>query len=384
MQILRDVAAARGRRYRFPGQLETAFLRNERRTSRGIRVVLSLIPLLVAGTAPAWQELVGWAPEQMESLLLTLELLVIAPLFAVIAWTQWRWVESNAAELLMMAGFLLIVGCLELVRYQGYSEGHVLQSYLLVTIPVAVVALTRLSIARSVGFVIGYLGVIAVWAWVDPRQVPPRGGQQWLLEALLLGAALLSALDSKIASRRQWAGRRLLEVMAFRDPLTGLSNRRALEEHYERASREAYRSDRRSLFFALADMDYFKRINDRYGHEYGDRVLAEFALAFGAFARRPLDMAARLGGDEFALLFYDCDLERGRERLEQMLQSVRDLAIEHGDNRGAIVTCSAGGVSVPAGVELSDAYRAADRCLYQAKHAGRDCIRVADFDSQGC
>ena len=380
LQRLGDVAARRGRRYRFPPRLEQAFRRDERHASRIMRIGLSLIPVLSFGTAPLWQEMITGTPASIRDMLLLIELGVITPLFLVIAWMQWRNIESELGEWALMASFLVIIACLELIRYRGYAEGHQVEAYLSTTIPVAVICLGRLPISRCVAFLLAYVVVIALWAMIDPREIPSRGPQEWILEVLLLGTALLSAIGTRLASRRQWAAKRLLEMMAFRDPLTGLANRRALEERYELASQAVYRGHQRRLFFALLDMDHFKKVNDVYGHEYGDGVLAEFALAFADFARRPMDMAARLGGDEFALLLYDCDLARGQQRVEELLEAVRSLQIEHRDNRAAIVTCSAGGVSAAAGLTLAGAYRAADRCLYEAKRIGRDCAVVDSVD----
>ena len=106
---------------------------------------------------------------------------------------------------------------------------------------------------------------------------------------------------------------------------------------------------------------------------------AELGLVLAQYARRSMDMAARLGGDEFALLLYDCDLNDGRERLAELLDTIRNLGIEHRANHAAVVTVSAGGVAVGPNVPLSDAYHAADHCLYKAKHAGRDNLYVEDL-----
>ena len=374
IQALSQVSAARSRAYRFSSRLEREFQRHEREASRPTRIGLSLIPVVTFGTAPLWQSFIADSPDSMLSMLWLIEWGVMVPLFLAITWAQWRHVTSQLSELVLIVGFLLLVGAVEFIRYRGAALGHHVEPYLTVAIPVGVVTLAHLSILRSVGFIAAY-GIVILARYVfDPSGVLERGPQEWVLETLLLGTALLSAIGSKIASRRQWATRRLLEMMVYRDPLTGLANRRALEERYEIARRAVYRGERRRLFFALIDMDWFKRVNDVYGHEYGDGVLAETGLVFAQFARRPLDLAVRLGGDEFALLLYDCDLARGRERVEELLQAIRDLQIDHRDNRGGVVTCSAGGIAVGPEQDLPDAYRAADVCLYRAKHAGRDCL----------
>ncbi|AXQ30148.1 GGDEF domain-containing protein [Solimonas sp. K1W22B-7] len=378
IRALRDVASETRRGARIPLRLEQEFEAHERRSARITRVCLGMIPVLSFGSAPFWQTLVAGSPAELIPLLLWIELAVITPLFIAVTLTQFRKVESSLAELMLMGGFLLIVACVELIRYRGHELGHTVEPYLLVTIPVAVVTLARLPLNRCIAFIAGYVAMLFA-AWLVLPGSPGRGVQEWILEILLLGTALLTAVGTRLSSRRQWAAGKLLSMMAFRDPLTGLANRRALEDRYEVARRAVSRGEQRGLFFALLDMDHFKKINDLYGHEYGDGVLAELGLVLAQYARRSMDMAARLGGDEFALLLYDCDLDDGRARLTELLEAIRNLGIEHRANRAAVVTVSAGGVAVGPALPLSDAYHAADHCLYKAKHAGRDGLVVEDI-----
>ena len=378
IRALRDVASESRRSVRMALRLEEEFEAHERRSARITRICLGLIPVLSFGTAPLWQAAVASTPPELVVLLLWIELGVVVPLFIAVTLSQIRRVESSMAELLLMGGFLLVVASVELIRYRGHALGHVVEPYLLLTIPVAVVTLARLPLARCAAFVAGYIAIL-VGAWLLPGEGPGRGTQEVILEVLLLGTALLTAWGTRRSSRRQWAAGKLLSMMAFRDPLTGLANRRALEDRYEIACRTVSRGQQRGMFFALLDMDHFKKVNDLYGHEYGDGVLAELGLVLAQYARRSMDMAARLGGDEFALLLYDCDLNDGRERLAELLDTIRNLGIEHRDNQAAVVTVSAGGVAVGPNVPLSDAYHAADHCLYKAKHAGRDNLYVEDL-----
>jgi diguanylate cyclase (GGDEF)-like protein len=378
IRALRDVASEGRRGGRIPARLVEEFEAHERRAARITRICLGLIPVLSFGTAPFWQDAVAGTPPELVTLLLWIELGVVVPLFIAVTLSQLRRVESSMAELLLMGGFLLVVACVELIRYRGHDLGHIVEPYLVLTIPVAVVTLARLPLARCVGFVAGYIAVLLA-AWLLPGESPGRSTQELILEVLLLGTALLTAFGTRLSSRRQWAAGKLLSMMAFRDPLTGLANRRALEDRYEIACRTVSRGQQRGMFFALLDMDHFKKVNDLYGHEYGDGVLAELGLVLGQYARRSMDMAARLGGDEFALLLYDCDLNDGRERLAELLDTIRNLGIEHRANQTAVVTVSAGGVAVGPNVPLSDAYHAADHCLYKAKHAGRNNLYVEDL-----
>ncbi|WP_114229093.1 MULTISPECIES: sensor domain-containing diguanylate cyclase [Sphingomonas] len=164
-----------------------------------------------------------------------------------------------------------------------------------------------------------------------------------------------------------------LSKAASTDPLTGLANRRAFE-----AAVEACLADRRrphaDHVIAVFDIDHFKRVNDTYGHDAGDRVLQNFAcLALAAV--REGEVVARLGGEEFAILFADTSVasaqaicERLRTELAGSLTIVGEVAIR--------VTVS-GGVAAVGRRGFSETLKAADRALYQAKHAGRDQLAIA-------
>ncbi|HUP93109.1 MAG TPA: diguanylate cyclase [Solimonas sp.] len=172
---------------------------------------------------------------------------------------------------------------------------------------------------------------------------------------------------------------RLAELAAL-DGLTGIPNRRlfddALGREWGRAQRE-----RQPLSLVMADLDFFKHYNDRYGHLGGDECLRRVAAAIAREARRPADLAARYGGEEFALILPATD-DAGAARIAQQVnRAVRDLALLHEDSQvGEVVTISAGYatvVPVP-GSSPDQLIELADRALYRAKHEGRDCVRSAD------
>jgi len=257
--------------------------------------------------------------------------------------------------------------------------GYALEPLLSLLIPVSVMILARLRMVRCLLFVALYLLIVVLANALWPNHLNVRSPTGWLLECLLLCIALLSAAWSKLSFRRQWAANLLLEMMAYRDSLTGLPNRRALEDHYHVLSQALTRGNKKQLIFALIDLDHFKLINDSYGHEYGDGVLVEVALALSEFARRPLDIAARVGGEEFAVILHDCDAASGRERLSRLLQVIRDLRIEHKGHEGGVVTCSIGATALGSRRNLHDAYRAADECLYRIKQSGRDNLELVSI-----
>lgn len=154
-------------------------------------------------------------------------------------------------------------------------------------------------------------------------------------------------------------------VVARRDPLTGLPNRRAFEEAF------AARRDGR-LCLALADVDRFKRINDGFGHGVGDRVLS--AIADTLRVSCDGHMVARHGGEEFAVLIHDLSLERAAELLEDARAglSAKRFRSRETDRLIGRVSMSVGLVAIEPGETLEQAFARADRLLYTAKETGRD------------
>jgi diguanylate cyclase (GGDEF)-like protein/PAS domain S-box-containing protein len=166
---------------------------------------------------------------------------------------------------------------------------------------------------------------------------------------------------------------RELERLARTDPLTGLGNRRAFDEQLDKEVARAARSGE-PLSLLLADVDHFKRYNDRYGHQLGDACLAKVARALEAVVRRPADLASRYGGEEFALVLPGTSAEGAKNIAERVRAAIRDLAIPHeaADDRSHL-TISAGVVTVIGAWTTTELIALADRALYEAKAAGRDC-----------
>ncbi len=381
LHLLERIATAATRRYRFPALLEEEFQAYVRSATRTARICLSLITFFLFAAAPAWVPLSLGEPAGMAVPMQWIELGVMAPLFALVALIQARYIASDWSEWLLIAAFLLEAVCIEVIVHLADRIDYPLEPSLNVVIPVSVIILARMRIRRCLLFVALYLAIVISAGQIWPHHLNLRSPTGWLMESLLLSIVLLGAAWSKLFFRRQWAANLLLELLAYRDSLTALPNRRALEDHYHVLSQALTRGQKKNLIFALIDLDHFKLINDSYGHEYGDGVLVEIAQTLSQFARRPLDIAARIGGEEFALILYDCDAASGRERLMQLLQSIRSLRIEHKAHQGGVVTCSIGAAALGPGHSLHDAYRAADECLYQAKRDGRDRLQLISTPS---
>lgn len=165
----------------------------------------------------------------------------------------------------------------------------------------------------------------------------------------------------------------LLRSMALIDGLTGVANRRKFNEDILADWRLCFR-EQKPLSLILVDVDYFKRYNDRYGHQAGDDCLKSVAQTLSETVRRPYDLVARYGGEEFACVLPNTVLFGAVEIAERMQECVRTLGIEHSaSDVDRVLTISLGVATMTPTGELGfeALIEAADKQLYEAKNAGR-------------
>lgn len=173
----------------------------------------------------------------------------------------------------------------------------------------------------------------------------------------------------------------VLRQLAFLDGLTGLFNRRGFDQRLHAEVERAARNGQ-PLALVMADVDHFKRFNDRHGHQAGDDCLRRVGAALAAGLNRSADLLARYGGEEFAAILPETDLAGAREVAQRLEQQVRAEAITHGDSPVApVVTASLGVAALRTGAggtraAIDDLLARADRALYRAKHAGRGRVSV--------
>ena len=173
-----------------------------------------------------------------------------------------------------------------------------------------------------------------------------------------------------------------LRIQSVRDALTGLYNRRYLEETLDREIRRAGRAVQ-SLGILILDLDHFKRFNDTYGHDAGDTVLRETA-SFLLKNVRAEDFVCRFGGEEFVIILPTAGLEGSRARGERLRSKMRELNIMHQGKALGTVTFSVGVAAFPEhGVSPKELMLAADAALYEAKRGGRDQVAVASSITTG-
>lgn len=215
------------------------------------------------------------------------------------------------------------------------------------------------------------------------RQMAVSHGGFWLIGMAVIGWIGRKAKHIQQERAQSESERQELYIQATHDPLTGLFNRRYLNEVLPR---ELYRAKRTgaALSLAILDIDHFKRFNDEYGHKAGDNVLRTLGEYLRANLRK-CDIACRFGGEEILIIMPETGAEEVRRRLTVLFEHFRELSIAHQDATPLPpVTVSVGIAEYWAEAE-QDADRflsLADRALYRAKAEGRDRI-VIFSDSVG-
>ena len=170
--------------------------------------------------------------------------------------------------------------------------------------------------------------------------------------------------------------RETLRDQSIRDPLTGLFNRRFMQESLEREMMRARRK-KGAISLLYIDVDHFKRFNDSFGHDAGDLVLQSFAELLRGFFRGE-DVACRCGGEEFAVILPDSSVQNAALRAEELRKETKRHKLQYRNRTLDSISISVGVACFPEDGQTShDLLNAADQCLYQSKSAGRDRVTVA-------
>jgi diguanylate cyclase (GGDEF)-like protein/PAS domain S-box-containing protein len=174
--------------------------------------------------------------------------------------------------------------------------------------------------------------------------------------------------------------REALRTQSVRDALTGLYNRRYLEELLEREVRRAARATQ-SLGVLMIDLDHFKTFNDTYGHDAGDAVLSETGVSLTRGIRAE-DFVCRFGGEEFVVILPTANLDAACARAERLRLKIKELTVMHQGRSMGMLTVSVGVAVFPEhGLSPKELMAGADAALYEAKRRGRDQVVVATLKS---
>jgi diguanylate cyclase (GGDEF)-like protein len=214
------------------------------------------------------------------------------------------------------------------------------------------------------------LVAVCVYGWIRPQDIFESHYQMMSFVVTYL----LASLFAFVFAYRSRVQRRQLALLATLDPLTGIGNRRTMDEELDIAIAD---SQRYGISFGLLvlDLDHFKSVNDRYGHSVGDQVLIDFVRVIKS-ASRASDRVFRLGGEEFVLLVPKVDAAGLAGAAQHVQRSVANQL----RSPGGPVTVSIGGCVLADHENRDDWLRDADVCLYQAKDAGRNCTVIKKLD----
>jgi diguanylate cyclase (GGDEF)-like protein len=250
-------------------------------------------------------------------------------------------------------------------------------SFIVISVFLASILLSAPATAVLAVIQIGILVIIQIY-------LPALPAVDWtslvvfvfFMSLLSVVAAVVSRQDLaqiETQSRQLIANEGRLREQSVRDVLTGLFNRRYLEETLERALRRAERG-KSLLGVMMIDIDHFKRFNDTYGHAVGDALLRELGALLRANVRGS-DIACRYGGEEFILLLPEATFDVTRERAEHIRGSARRIVVRHEGEAIEPITLSIGLAEFPQDGATGEAMlKRADDALYRAKHEGRDQI----------
>jgi diguanylate cyclase (GGDEF)-like protein/PAS domain S-box-containing protein len=210
---------------------------------------------------------------------------------------------------------------------------------------------------------------------------PSLGSPEAPMEALARRASAVAERISLVLANLRV--REALRSQSIRDPLTGLFNRRFMEESLEREVRRAARNDE-GVVLLMLDLDHFKLFNDTFGHQAGDMLLRGFG-DFLSQGTRGQDVACRYGGEEFLLILASASIDAACKRAELLREDLKQLTVRHAGQVLGRITVSIGVSAFPGhGATGEELVRAADKALYRAKEEGRDRVVVADpMNTQG-
>ncbi|MDO8358698.1 MAG: GGDEF domain-containing protein [Devosia sp.] len=273
----------------------------------------------------------------------------------------------------VLAGFagLVVIGA-----SQSVLRDHQHTNYILLALYVVVVLQLRFPYALATCLALFGLEAVAI---VDGSSFSLATAVTDLFTFVAVTVLCLVAANSfdrymraaYLLGRRQYQRTASLEDLSRHDPLTGLGNRRALEDALNALGEE---STDQPYAIVVADIDHFKSYNDSLGHQAGDICLKRIAGLLLAELRGDADRAIRYGGEEFVIFLPATDLATAQIIAERMRRNIADSRIPHPGRSTGVVTASFGVAAAPWGISADETIGAADAALYAAKNAGRNQV----------
>lgn len=360
-------------RHRFPGELEREYFDDHlRRIAPRARAWTALATLISLGFTIA-----NWVDGGSFGTAFLAHLLVILPVSVAMAWLAWTptLLRMYMAVTRILAPVLGIAVASVVAQSLGQGQGEELANLTLLL----VASFFFMGLLFVPALVTGVAILLSFSISAAMSGVPPElhaASLLYLLIAAVIGATICREVEH--AYRRRFLEQSLMGELIDRDGMTGLRNRRAFDEHLTRVWKQSLRSHS-ELSVMMADIDFFKSYNDRYGHQAGDVALRKVAGVIHEFSRRPLDIAARYGGEEFAVVIYDTSHSAVVDMAERLRKAVEALGIENlGSECSQVVTISIGVGIVHPEIDRTPQglVQLADEALYRAKESGRNGFAV--------
>lgn len=302
---------------------------------------------------------------------------VIAPLLLSTMWisrtARWRHLFPQ----FMCASIVAVGAALSLINIGGHSLGIELRYDALVLVTVFTYFLGGLASVFACATGLCLLGLHIFLSAFKGVPLETMAYQSLFLLAVNAVGMLSANMTEQSVREAFWRYQTMTQLSEL-DALTQLLNRRGFDRHYaelwERAQRE-----RRPLALAFIDLDHFKNVNDRYGHEAGDDALRRVARVLGHETHPSPALTARLGGDEFIAVWYDLGAAAAARLADRFTHAVEDLQVRNHGQGSTVLTVSVGvSTAQPDDKALAgDCMRRADQALYEAKQAGRNRYAVA-------
>ena len=365
----------------FPARLEQLFER-ETQHARSRHLVGVGILWIVLGILYAMAVRLGPASTHAVSVN-TVRMGVITPILISVTFAIWWGLRPFTREFLMMlANIIAPASMILVITFAQASDAGVNRGALtIVLLFITVVVRLRFwfAISACVSIIAVQIGIPSLVGLPVPGNVP--------LVLITIVATLIANYQLERESRLNYLQRLLtriqgaqlaatvvqLQDLAQRDPLTGLSNRRAFDTQLEALCETGER-----FAVIMVDVDNFKALNDHYGHVIGDDCLRRVAAMLRASLRNTSDQIARIGGEEFAVLLPQTSVANACIMAERMRSAVCGLRIPHAGSPDHVVTISAGVSGSSAPVSAAEMLSAADKALYRAKSLGRNRVEVTD------
>jgi len=343
------------------------------------KVLLGFLILLVAGLWPT-DPIIFQEPAVIEAFFAwrTVVLSCIALFFLAVNFQFFR----RRIFVLVYSGFLLVIGT---TAYLFGGVETITAStpwfYIIFTLPFGSVIFSVRIVRRTLSTVlipVVYFLAFFQLDWIRiTRELVFTGVYLNLMVAMIVLSILLGQMiynlnrSNFFQSRERKKQRRRIRTLANHDQLTGLYNRRKIEERIREEFKRSLRYDLR-LTIMIIDLDHFKHVNDTFGHQTGDQVLEEVGEIIQSTTRRS-DLAARYGGEEFCVVLPETGIDQSLDRAERLREQLKERTFQSNGEEFS-VTCSIGVARLEDEEEYSELMERADDLLYEAKHEGRDCV----------